>query len=74
MKNNGGGQSAHIGADAILTFNEDFTDRSKVARSDNPYAYKQFAKMNIPKHVENFIADEEEFGYDSATKATAKTI
>ena len=66
MKNNGGGTTTITGGDTIITFHEDYTERSKVARSDNQFAYKQFAKMNIPRHVENFIKDEEEFGDDSS--------
>ena len=33
-------------------------------------AYQQFAKMAIPKHVENFIQEEEEFG-EAATQTVA---
>ena len=44
---------------AILCFQEDLNPKSKIARSDNPFAYKQFAKMVVPKHVENLIQDDE---------------
>ena len=76
MKNKGGGATTITGGDTIITFHEDYTERSKVAQSDNQFAYKQFAKMNIPKHVENFIKDEEEFGDDSsaAISTTIQTI
>lgn len=46
----------------INLFRADFTEKAKVARSDNMAAYSQFAKMDIPKHVENIIEEEEEFG------------
>lgn len=48
--------------DLPITSNADYTEKSKVARSDHVAAYQQFAKMAAPKHVENFIQDEEEFG------------
>ena len=48
--------------DNLLCIHVDFSDKAKIARSDNQVAYKQFAKMVIPKHVENIIEDEEEFG------------
>ena len=36
-------------------------------------AYKSYAKMIIPKHVENFIEDEEEFGEGSDGDASARS-
>ena len=57
----------------VAKVHEDLGDRAKVAKSDNQFAYKQFAKMNIPKHVENFIDDEEEIG-DAGAGDTIKTI
>jgi len=43
-----------------LLFAIDFNEKSKCTRSDNMKAYNLFAKMALPAHVENIIADEEE--------------